>query len=133
MLSETGVDGVSVARGAIGNPWIYIQARALLAGKPLPDPPPVAEQARVIRAHFELSVAAHGEVGAARMMRKFGIKYSELHPFGRDVRHAFFRVNSPAAWRAVLDEWYDPGRDWPPARHKRGPGHLVAAGARLRE
>jgi nifR3 family TIM-barrel protein len=33
MLSYTGVDGVSVARGAIGNPWIFEQARALAAGR----------------------------------------------------------------------------------------------------
>ena len=32
MIAETGVDGVTAARGAIGNPWIFSQARALLAG-----------------------------------------------------------------------------------------------------
>jgi len=32
MLQETGVDGVSVARGAIANPWIFSQLRALLTG-----------------------------------------------------------------------------------------------------
>ena len=39
MIKETGVDGVTVARGAIGNPWIFQQARALATGQPLPDPP----------------------------------------------------------------------------------------------
>ncbi|MEZ6081156.1 MAG: tRNA-dihydrouridine synthase family protein [Pirellulaceae bacterium] len=38
MLSETGVDGVTVARGAIGNPWIFEQTRALAGGLPLPPP-----------------------------------------------------------------------------------------------
>ena len=36
MLDQTGVDGVSIARGAIGNPWIFSQTLALLAGEPLP-------------------------------------------------------------------------------------------------
>ena len=53
MLERTGVDGVTVARGCIGNPWIFREARALLAGQPLPDPPTVAEQGRVIREHFD--------------------------------------------------------------------------------
>ena len=32
MIDQTGVDGVTVARGAIGNPWIFNQARALGRG-----------------------------------------------------------------------------------------------------
>ncbi|MEQ8837434.1 MAG: tRNA-dihydrouridine synthase, partial [Lacipirellulaceae bacterium] len=39
MIEYTGVDGVTVARGAIGNPWIFQQARALAAGLPMPEPP----------------------------------------------------------------------------------------------
>src|SRR5262249_12042525 len=34
MIRQTGVDGVTAARGAIGNPWIFAQARALASGKP---------------------------------------------------------------------------------------------------
>ena len=34
MLRTTGVDGVTVARGAIGNPWIFSQVRALAARSP---------------------------------------------------------------------------------------------------
>jgi tRNA-dihydrouridine synthase B len=129
MLAETGVDGVTVARGCIGNPWVFDQTRALLAGKPLPDPPTVAEQGRVIREHFELSVAAHGRKRAARIMRKFGIKYSELHPEHIGVRNTFINSKTATDWLAVLDRWYDPTRDWPPGRRKTGPGHLIAAGA----
>ncbi len=130
MLRETGVDGVTVARGCIGNPWIFREARALLSGRPLPEPPSVPEQGRVIREHFELAVRAYGESRAARIMRKFGIKYSELHPDAGAVRDAFIRTRNVADWRAVLDRWYDPGRAWPPGRRKQGPGDLIAAGAR---
>lgn len=129
MLVETGVDGVTVARGCIGNPWVFGQTGALLAGRPLPDPPTVAEQGRVIREHFQLSVATHGEERAAHIMRKFGIKYSELHPQNIGVRDAFISSKTAADWLAVLDRWYDPTRDWPPGRRKTGPGHLIAAGA----
>src|SRR5712675_2069290 len=36
MLRETGVDIVWIARGAIGNPWIFRQARMLLNASPSP-------------------------------------------------------------------------------------------------
>ena len=45
--------------------------------------------------------------------RKFGIKYSELHPQFEQLREAFVFVSSLAEWEAVLDLWYRhdlPGR-----------------------
>ncbi len=131
MLVETGVDGVTVARGCIGNPWIYREARALLAGDALPNPPAIPEQGRVIREHFDLSVATHGRRRAARIMRKFGIKYSELHPEYKQVRDAFVKSKTVADWLAVLERWYDPTRTWPPPRRKNGLDHLIAPGAEL--
>ena len=129
MLEQTGVDGVTVARGCIGNPWVFRDARAALAGLPLPDPPAVSEQRQVISEHFALEVVAHGERLAPRIMRKLGIKYAEIHPFPREVRAAFVDVLTPEQWVAALDKWYDPQRDWPPGRRKTGPGALIAAGA----
>ena len=74
MMAETGVDGVTAARGCIGNPWLFGEARELLAGRMLPEPPSVPEQGRVIRRHFDWAVELYGEKKAAQVMRKFGIK-----------------------------------------------------------
>jgi len=41
MMRETGVDGVTIARGCIGNPWIFEECRALWTGGELPPPPSV--------------------------------------------------------------------------------------------
>lgn len=133
MLNGTGVDGVWIARGCIGNPWIFREAQALWRGAQPPLPPSVAEQGRVIREHFELTAAWEGETTAARTMRKFGIRYSVLHPAGPAVRDAFIGCRTAAEWRAVLDEWYSPGRDWPMVDREHRRAQLIAAGAALAE
>jgi len=113
MLEQTGVDGVSVARGAIGNPWIFAETLALLAGKsPLP-PPTIFQQRDVLREHFALSEELHGVDRAGRVMRKFGIKYARLHPDSLEVRSGFISVTCNADWQRVLERFYasdGPGR-----------------------
>jgi nifR3 family TIM-barrel protein len=114
MLDQTGVDGVSVARGAIGNPWIFRQTLALLAGEPPLPPPTIHEQRDVLREHWALSMELHGEQVAGRSMRKFAIKYARVHPEPLAVRDAFIGVKVNADWQAVLDRFYatdGPGRD----------------------
>jgi len=129
MMEQTGVDGVTVARGCIGNPWIFSDAQALLAGNPLPPPPTVAKQGQTIGQHYEWAVEAHGEKLAGRLMRKFGIKYSELHPYALKVRDAFIRSKNTDDWQKVLAEWYNPDKNWPATTRRTGPGDLIAAGA----
>jgi nifR3 family TIM-barrel protein len=107
MMQETGVDGVTVARGCIGNPWIFSQARALFAGQTLPPPPSVREQRDVMLEHFRLAEEMYGAERAGIPMRKFGIKYSASHPQGLTVRDEFVRVRDFHSWRDVLDRWYD--------------------------
>ena len=121
MLRETGVDGVTVARGAIGNPWVFSQARALAAGQPLPPPPSVAEQATVLREHFDLAESLYGD-RCGSLLRKFGIKYAALHPDYQDVRDAFCQTHSREDWLSVLDRFYfgrpGPGRYPDPSIHR---------------
>jgi len=106
MMRYTGVDGATVARGAIGNPWIFAQVRALAAGLPLPDPPTLHEQREVIREHYRLAEDVYGPESCLPDMRKFAIKYSQLHPQHEAVRADFCLVRQPGAWRDVLDKWY---------------------------
>lgn len=105
MLEHCGVAAVSVARGCIGNPWIFRQARDLMAGR-TPRPPMLAEQRRALLEHFELAVVLHGEARASRQMRKFGIRFAEHHPAAEEVRREFIACDSTAAWHEVVARRY---------------------------
>lgn len=129
MLDETGVDWVSVARGCIGNPWVFRQARAVLAERAaglLPageridldhlQPPTVFQQRDVLRDHFRLAVARDGEQQAGRTMRKFGIRFSRHHAEGQEIRQRFIRVKSLRDWEAVLEDFYETDAPGVPTR-----------------
>src|SRR4051812_22023890 len=120
MLHETGVDIVWIARGAIGNPWIFDHARSLLIAatpaSPLGtreatqasrlQPPTIHAQREALQEHFALAMEIHGEQLAGRRMRKMGIKYSRFHPQANDVKTRFINVRSLRDWTDVLDQFY---------------------------
>lgn len=131
MLEETGVDGVSIARGCIGNPWIFQEFKALYGGRPLPPPPSYSRQRSAIARHWRELVNLYGEDHGTRTMRKFGIKYCEHHPHARQVRDSFIQMKTPGDFHQVLETWYRPQPDWPPIQRRESHGDLVAAGATL--
>jgi len=107
MKRETNVDVVWIARGAIGNPWIFQQASALLQNPNAQlDPPTIQEQRQALSEHFEIAMQIHGEQLAGRRMRKMGIKYARFHPDALDVKRAFIDVRSLREWNDVLDRHY---------------------------
>lgn len=105
MLEKTGVHGVAVARGALGNPWFFRHVRDLAAGRQ-PTIPDLDEQRQVIEDHFTAAAALYGPGRASKIMRKFGIRYSRLHPAPKRVRTAFVAATCAAEWRAVLENHY---------------------------
>jgi tRNA-dihydrouridine synthase B len=128
MMDETGVDGASVARGAIGNPFIFRECEALLNGRALP-PPSVAEQRKAIEFHLAEIAKICDLEWVGPQFRKFGISYSELHPMPREVRQAFIDAKTTEALHDVLAKWYDDEREWPAAQPRETLWHLIAAGA----
>lgn len=129
LLNETGVDGCSLARGAIGNPFIFREARAVLAGGALPPPPSISEQRRAIERHLGLLTELHDAARARQVLRKFGVRYSELHPCAAEVKTAFLAVRTAEDWREILDRWYGDESRYPQVVRRDRPEALIAAGA----
>jgi nifR3 family TIM-barrel protein len=129
MLSETGIDGCSIARGAIGNPFIFREVRELLAGRTVPEPPIIAQQRAAIERHYALMAELHGDELAGPLLRKFGVRYSELHPCFAEVKMAFLSVKNADDWRAMIDRWYSDENRYPPVTRRTRPEALIAAGA----
>jgi tRNA-dihydrouridine synthase B len=70
LLEETGCDYVMIARGALGNPWIFREANALYAGGRIPAPPSLEERVETLLRHFDMLVQEKGERAAVMEVRK---------------------------------------------------------------
>ena len=70
ILKYTGADMAMIGRGCFGNPWLFQQARAALAGEEIPPLPPLAQRCDTAVRQFELSAAQKGEHIACLEARK---------------------------------------------------------------
>ena len=70
ILRYTGADMAMIGRGCFGNPWLFRQAAAALAGEELPPPPPLAQRCDTALRQFRLSAGQKGEHIACLEARK---------------------------------------------------------------
>lgn len=75
MMEQTGCDGVMIARGAMGNPWIFRDALALWKGEPLPEAPSRDKKITMLREHLDKIAENKGEQIAVREIRKHVAHY----------------------------------------------------------
>lgn len=69
ILHETGADGIMVARGAIGNPWIFEEIDAAFKGIDYSGPSDM-EKINLLLYHYIKAVEYYGEYRGVREMRK---------------------------------------------------------------
>lgn len=98
-LAETGCAGVMIGRGAIDHPWIFREARALLAGQAAAAPTD-DERVALYRAIVIANVAQRGErAGVAVSRRHVGV----LGPLAPAVRAPLFAEATLAGTLAVIE------------------------------
>ncbi|RJR17231.1 MAG: tRNA dihydrouridine synthase DusB [Nitrospiraceae bacterium] len=77
MFDETGCDGVAIARGALGNPWIFRETTGLLEDGSMPPRPDVHEVTETMRIHLNSIVEFLGEKIGIIHFRKFFSWYTK--------------------------------------------------------
>jgi tRNA-dihydrouridine synthase B len=103
MFDETGCDGVGVARGAIGNPWLYPETKQYLATGSVPERPDMLELVRVMRHHLQMCVEAYDERRAPLVFRKFVYWYTKGLPHVKPLRVAALKASNLDQVLALID------------------------------
>jgi nifR3 family TIM-barrel protein len=106
MRGQTGVDGVMVSRGALGNPWIF----ARIKGEKLAVT--VDEWEATVIHHLEMQAQTYGlEGGAAVRMRKHLLWYCRGWPGARYARDRMNQISCLRESQALVREFAQYLRD----------------------
>jgi len=92
MLKDTGCDAVMIGRAALGYPWIFREARAILKGNALPAPPVREERIGLIKHHLFLVTERWGEEKGILIFRKHLLWYTKGLPGGSQWRQKLSQV-----------------------------------------
>ncbi len=104
MFDETGCDGVTIARGALGNPWIFRESAEFLESGTIPDRPTVGEVADTMIRHLDLCTDFYGEKAAAVLFRKFFGWYAKGVPHAAALRDKAFRAETKEHMREIIEK-----------------------------
>ena len=109
MREHTGCAGIMIGRGAFGNPWLFQDGRARLAGQPAPPTPQAAERFRVALEHARLAIRLQGDTRKTviEFRKHLGWYTKGLHG-SSELRQRLFRIESIAEAEAIFLEYLDP-------------------------
>lgn len=91
-LAITGADGVLIARGALGNPWIFAQTEDVRRGRPARDIS-MEERIRVVQQHAAWHTEQYGEKGLVSF-RKHLAWYFKGIPGAKELRQNLVRIST---------------------------------------
>jgi len=103
-LEETNLDGILIARGAIGNPWIFTETRALLEGKEIPAAPSIEELGKVMLHYFTMLKRIYPADKAVRYFRKFAAGFCKRHPIRKKSQIKIYTSNNEQEFYDAIKE-----------------------------
>ncbi len=106
-MRTTGIDGVAIARGVIGRPWIFKQIIDLLEGRDGMYQPDIQEQGRIILDHLDLLGELYEPKKRVWYFRKFLAHYSKYHNGEkRKLKMQLVTAHDESQLRAVIKNYY---------------------------
>jgi tRNA-dihydrouridine synthase B len=105
MMEETGCDFVMVARGMLGNPWIFRELNAAWRGRPVPPPPTKEERLAMMLRHFDMLQAEKGERRAVLEMRKHAGWYIRGIQGAARMRSEINRAETAAELKHLIETY----------------------------
>ena len=103
LFQETGCDGVAVARGALGNPWIFPETAEYLESGAVSFKPDVYDITRTMKKHLALNAAFYGEKTGVVHFRKFFTWYTRGLPV-KNLKVLAFRAGTLDEMIRLIDE-----------------------------
>lgn len=105
MLDETGVDGVMIGRGALGNPWMLYRTIEYLTTGKLPSNPTPEEKLDVAVLHMDRLIALRNERIAVREMRKHMAWYLKGLPGAARIKDKIMDETSRDGLIEILQQY----------------------------
>lgn len=107
MLEYTGCDGVMIARGVRGNPWLFGQIKHYLNTGELLDKPTIEEVVATIKRHARLQIQYKGEYLGIREMRKHVAWYTTGYKESAKLRNQVNEVSTLEGLDVLLDSYLE--------------------------